>query len=131
MVEKSMATMATARDTPADLHTSLSALSAPHSDQITGPLYFPEEKRDLSCFYDTAKDCPIPCVLCEQKYSGDKARDVFLQHLFHNHKIVIHKTSDIISLRWLVRQNTSIHNLVSHACLAMLSTGKEDLQLVT
>ena len=101
--------MATAIDTHADLHVSTSALSAPHSDQITGPLYFPEQKRDLSCFYDPAKDCPIPCVLCEKTFSGDKARDAFLQHLFHNHKIVIHKTSDIISLRWLTNIISCMH----------------------
>ena len=50
-----MATSTPAINSPAELHAPTSAMSAPHSDQIAGPLYFPEEKRDLSCFYDSAK----------------------------------------------------------------------------
>ena len=80
---------------------SASALSAPHSDQMSGPLYFADERSDLSCFYDPAGDTPVPCLMCAETFSGDKARDDCLQHLFHSHKIVIHKTTDITSLRWL------------------------------
>ena len=57
-----MATSTPAINSPAELHAPTSAMSAPHSDQIAGPLYFPEEKSDLSCFYDSAKDCPNPIV---------------------------------------------------------------------
>lgn len=94
--------MEAASSLPFERHTSASAMSGPHSDQISGPLFFPEEKEDLSCFYDPAKDTPIPCLVCSELFSGDKAREEFLQHLFSSHKIVVHKTSDITSLRWSV-----------------------------
>ena len=61
------------------------------------PLFLPETKRDLSCFYDESKDLPIPCLVCEETFTGSNQ---YLQHLLTYHKIVIHNTSDIASYKW-------------------------------
>ena len=71
-------------------------------DAILQPLTFPEaSKQDLSHFLESSSDVPIPCLLCEQTFDGGiKARDVWLRHLLTTHKVVIHRTEDICSLKW-------------------------------
>ena len=75
------------------------------------PLSFPEVERDLRCYYDANYDVPIPCMLCETTFDvntehskeaaakledhGDLSRQLFIQHLFKEHKMVIHRISDI------------------------------------
>ena len=76
-------------------------------DSILKPLSFPDPQRDVSCFYDKEKDVPIPCLVCQTSFgpedSSDKPRELFKQHLFREHKIVIHNTEGIISYKWYVR----------------------------
>lgn len=90
------------------------ASASPHSVlSPLKPLSFPETETDLSCYYNPNSDIPIPCMLCDCTFNktsipkeskedaiGKLCRDTYLQHLFKEHKLVIHKTSDITSFRW-------------------------------
>lgn len=90
--------MATALDVPEEVFPS-SPLK---------PLCFPEVKSDLSSFYNPDNDMPIPCMFCDSifdktsspKGDGKECRQMFLHHIFKEHRLVINKTTDITSYRW-------------------------------
>lgn len=92
-------------------------MDAPSSSGATilQPLSFPEsiggdDKSNADCFLDAKKDVPIPCLLCEQYFSGGKAREEFLRHMLCSHKFVIHGTHDISSWKWLANARNDVHN---------------------
>ena len=69
-------------------------------DAILEPLVFPEEssvslERDGSCFLDPSKAVPIPCMVCDASFAGEKAREEALHHLLVEHKVVVHRANDI------------------------------------
>lgn len=54
-----------------------------------GPLNFSSPKRDLKSvpFENTAQ--VSSCLLCESKFNLALQQDVFLQHLFDDHRLVV------------------------------------------
>ena len=95
------------------------------------PLSFPEVERDMRCYYDANHDLPIVCMLCEASFNrptpdrqpdetavvsppinSDDVRQSYLHHLFKEHKLVLHQTSDIASYKWLVRSHMIINTTV-------------------
>ena len=92
-------------------------LSRSSRDSILKPLSFPDPKNDASCFYDKEKDVPIPCLVCEASFgpeeTSDKARELFKQHLFKEHNIVIHNTETIISYKWYILYQIT-HYIIIH-----------------
>ncbi len=97
--------------------SSIGQISSSCSSSLK-PLSFPEVERDMRCYYNANHDVPIPCMLCEETFNsnnsneictaakpdyGDLSRQLFIQHLFKEHKIVIHRISDIASYRLYVQ----------------------------
>ena len=73
-------------------------------DAILEPLAFPEESlaslgRNSSCFLDPSKAIPIPCMVCDVSFGGEKAQEEILRHLLVEHKVVVHRVSDICCLK--------------------------------
>ncbi len=85
-----------------------------HGNAHLQPLTFPERAIDVpSCFINDQSDLPI-CFMCPMEFTSQplslamtsdpparlSPREEWLRHLLVQHKIVIHNTHELASLKW-------------------------------